>query len=31
MDIEAGSEDDFEIGAFDGFGVRAGVTVGIGF
>lgn len=31
MDVEAGSEDDFEIGTFDGFGVRGGITVGIGF
>ena len=31
LDVEAGSEGDFEIGAFDGFVVRAGVTVGIGF
>lgn len=31
MDVEAGSEGDFEIGTFDGFGARVGVTVGIGF
>ena len=31
INVEAGSESDFEIGTFDGFGVRAGVTVGIGF
>lgn len=31
VDVEAGSEDDFEIGTFDGFGVRVGITVGIGF
>jgi hypothetical protein len=31
MDVESGSEEDFEISAFDGFLVRAGVTVGIGF
>jgi len=31
MDVEVGSEEDFDISAFDGFGVRVGVTVGIGF
>ncbi|GAG65343.1 unnamed protein product [marine sediment metagenome] len=31
VDVESGSEEDFEISAFDGFLVRAGVTVGIGF
>ncbi len=31
IDVETGSEDDFEIGAFNDFGVRVGVTVGIGF
>lgn len=31
MDVEAGSEDDFEIAIFDGFSVRGGITVGIGF
>ena len=31
IDVETGSEDDFEIGAFDDFGVRVGITVGIGF
>ncbi len=31
IDIEVGSEEDFDITAFDGFGVRVGVTVGIGF
>ena len=29
--VTSGSEDDFDIGTFDGFGVRAGITVGIGF
>jgi hypothetical protein len=31
VDVTSGSEDDFEIGTFDGFGVRVGITVGIGF
>ena len=31
IDVTTGSEDDFDIGTFDGFGVRAGITVGIGF
>lgn len=31
MDITSGSEDDFKIDTFDGFLVRIGVTVGIGF
>ncbi|MBE9510624.1 MAG: DUF3575 domain-containing protein [Bacteroidetes bacterium] len=31
MDVTSGSEDDFDINTFDGFGVRAGITVGIGF
>ena len=29
--VTSGSEDDFDISTFDGFGVRAGITVGIGF
>ncbi len=31
MDVTSGSEDDFDITTFDGFGVRGGITVGIGF
>ncbi|MBA7547364.1 hypothetical protein ES705_39778 [subsurface metagenome] len=31
VDVEVGSEDDFEIDTFDGFAIRVGVTVGIGF
>ena len=31
VDVTSGSEGDFEIGTFDGFGVRGGITVGIGF
>lgn len=31
VDVTIGSEDDFEIGTFDGFAIRVGVTVGIGF
>ena len=31
VDVTTGSEDDFDIGTFDGFIVRAGITVGIGF
>lgn len=31
LDVTSGSEEDFEIGTFDGFGVRGGITVGIGF
>ena len=32
LSIDIGTEDDFDIGtAFSGFGVRAGVTIGIAF
>ena len=31
VDVTSGTADDFEIGTFEGFTVRAGVTVGIGF
>ncbi len=31
VDVTSGSEEDFDIGTFDGFAVRVGVTVGIGF
>ena len=31
INVTTGSEDDFDITTFDGFGVRAGITVGIGF
>jgi hypothetical protein len=31
LDISDGSEEDFELGFFDGFGVRFGFTVGIAF
>jgi len=29
--VDVGSEDDFSLGSFDGFGVRGGVTVGLAF
>lgn len=29
--VESGSEDAFDLGSFDGFGVRTGVTIGIAF
>ena len=29
--VDAGTEDDFSLGSFDGFGVRGGVTVGLAF
>jgi hypothetical protein len=29
--VDAGEEDDFSLGSFDGFGVRGGVTIGIAF
>ncbi|UCH14172.1 MAG: DUF3575 domain-containing protein [Bacteroidales bacterium] len=29
--VDVGTEDDFSLGSFDGFGVRGGVTVGIAF
>jgi len=29
--IDAGQEDDFSLGSFDGFGVRGGLTIGIAF
>lgn len=29
--VDAGQEDDFSLGSFDGFGVRGGVTIGIAF
>ena len=29
--VDAGEEDDFQLGSFDGFGVRGGVTIGIAF
>lgn len=31
MDVTSGSENDFDIATFDGFSVRGGITVGIGF
>lgn len=31
VSVETGSESDFSAGAFDGFGVRLGVTVGLAF
>jgi Protein of unknown function (DUF3575) len=31
VDVESGDEDDFETGAFDGFGLRAGICFGFRF
>lgn len=31
LKVETGDEDDFSIGSLDGFGVRFGITLGIGF
>ena len=31
LNVESGSEGDFNIGAFDGFGVRIGFAIGFGF
>ncbi len=31
LEVESGEDDDFETGTWDGFGLRAGVTLGIAF
>ena len=31
LKVDSGTEDDFSLGSFDGFGVRTGVTLGIAF
>ena len=31
VDVESGTEDEFEVDAFDGFGLRSGITLGVAF